>query len=59
MVPINGYGNIMITVTTPDGPKKIELIDTAYIPAFHTTIASFNKFIKKGVHLDTASNWLQ
>ena len=59
MVPIEGYGNITITVSTPNGPMIVRLDNTAYIPAFHTTIAFLSKFVKKGVHLDTENNWLQ
>jgi len=43
-VPIEGYGTIMITVQGPNCPKEIYLNDTAYIPAFHTTVASLRKF---------------
>ena len=48
----------MITITMPDGPKKIELRDAAYILSFHTMVASLKKFVLKDVHLDTKKNCL-
>jgi hypothetical protein len=59
MVPIKGYGDVTITVAMPNGPLKVGLIDTAYIPAFHMTVASLSKFVKKGVHLDTENDRLK
>ena len=59
MVPIEGYGNITITVNMPNGLLEVRLVDTAYIPVFHMTVASLNKFVKKGVYLDTENNCLQ
>jgi hypothetical protein len=59
VIPIEGYGDIMITITTPGGPMKVGLVDAAYILAFYATIASLKKFIEKGVHMDSEHNWLQ
>src|SRR5579862_4653577 len=57
-IPIEGFGNAIITINTPEGQKEIELADAAYVPSFHTTVASLKKFVVKDVHLDTKKNRL-
>jgi hypothetical protein len=49
VIPIEGFGNVMITIQAPNSPRKIELMDTAYIPSFHTMVASLDKFVAKNV----------
>ena len=57
VIPIEGFGTVEITVRTEtkSGPieRRIQLTDTAYVPEFHTNVASLRKFIAKGVHWDT------
>ncbi|KAI9860281.1 MAG: hypothetical protein M1813_006170 [Trichoglossum hirsutum] len=59
IVLIEGYSNVTFTAATPNSPMKVGLVDTAYVPAFYTTVASLNKFVNKGVHLDTENDCLQ
>jgi hypothetical protein len=58
VIPIEGFGNVTITIQAPSGPRKIELIDTAYIPSFHTTVASLDKFVAKNILWDMKNNRL-
>ena len=58
IVPVQGIGDITITVNTPDGPKEITLKDTAFIPSFHTSVVALRKFNKKGVYQDQSNNTL-
>src|SRR5204862_4625650 len=58
VVPIEGFGHIMATIQAPEGPRQIELKDVAYIPSFHTTVASLEKFVSKDVYWDTKNNHL-
>ena len=58
VIPIEGFGNVTITIQAPSRPKKIELIDTAYIPSFHTMVASLDKFVAKNVLWDIKNNRL-
>ena len=53
VIPIEGFGQATVTIQAPSGPRKIELMDAAYIPSFHTSVASLEKFILKNVHRDT------
>jgi len=57
-IPIEGYGTITITVQSPTGPKAIQLLDTAFVPSFHTTVASLDRFMLKDVHWDTKKGTL-
>ena len=50
MIPIEGFGHVTVTIQDPKGPREIELRDTAYIPSFHTSVASLEKFVSKEVH---------
>ena len=47
VIPIEGFGTVEITVRTEttSGPieRRIQLTDTAYVPEFHTNVASFWK----------------
>ena len=45
-------------IQTPTELRKIELLDTAYIPLFHTTVALLEKFVSKDVHWDTKKSCL-
>ena len=58
VIPIKGLGTISITVQTPSGPRKIDLLNTAFIPSFHTNVVSLDRFIAKNVHWDTERNRL-
>ena len=58
MIPIEGFGNVTATIRAPSGPRKIELMDTAHIPSFHTTVASLDKFVAKNVLWDMKNNRL-
>ena len=58
VIPIKGYRNAMVTIKTLKGPRQIELTNAAYIPSFHTTVASLKKFVLKDVHLDMKHNQL-
>ena len=50
---IEGFDSVSITVQTLRGPQEITLLETAFVPSFHTNIASLNRFIEKDVHWDT------
>jgi len=57
-IPIEGFGTVKITVQGPTGPFEIALKDTAFVPTFHTNVASLDRFISKEVHWDTQKNRL-
>lgn len=57
-IPIEGYGSVSITLQCHTGPKKVELLNVAYIPSFHTNIVSFRKLVTKGIYWDTRKNQL-
>ena len=57
-MPIEGFRPVMITVPGPEGQFQIKLKDTAYVPSFHTSVASLDRFISKNVHWDTKQNRL-
>lgn len=51
---IHGYGTMKVMINDPDeGPRDIYLTNAAYIPGFHTNIASLDRFVERDVHLDT------
>ena len=52
IISIEGFGSVSITVQTPKGSQEITLLETAFVPSFHTNIASLNRFIEKDVHWD-------
>src|SRR5439155_21246345 len=58
IISIEGFGNVTIMIQAPSGLQKIELMDTAYIPSFHTTVASLDKFVAKNVLWDMKNNHL-
>ena len=53
VIPIDGFGSVTITIQAPGGPRPITLREVAYVPSFHTNVASLNRFIAKDVHWDT------
>ena len=53
IISIEGFGSVPITVQTPKGFQEITLLKTAFVPSFHTNVASLNRFIEKDVHWDT------
>jgi hypothetical protein len=53
VIPIEGFGSITITIRAPEGPRPIILTEVAYVPSFHTNVASLDRFIAKDVHWDT------
>ena len=52
VIPIEGFGSVDITVQTPDGPKIIELQNTALVPSFHTSVVSLKRIVAKKVYWD-------
>ena len=50
VIPIKSLKTISITVQTPNGPFKVNLLKTAFIPSFHTNIMSLDRFIAKHIH---------
>jgi hypothetical protein len=58
VIPIEGFGNVTIMIQVPNRPRKIELMDTVYIPSFHTTVASLDKFMAKNILWDMKNNCL-
>jgi hypothetical protein len=57
-VPIEGFGNVIVTVQAPEGLVKIMLLNVALVPSFHTNITSYDKFHEKGVYWDSERNRL-
>jgi len=57
-IPIIGFGNIQITIQSPNGPRVITLKDTAYVPSFHTNVVALRRFNQKGVYWDQMNNTL-
>jgi len=57
-VQIEAYGDVYINVEGINGSKRILLQRVAYVPSFHTSVASLRQFIKKNVHWDTQKNRL-
>jgi hypothetical protein len=57
-VQIEAYGDVLITAEGSYGPKQILLKKVAYVPSFHTSVASLRRFIKQNVHWDTEGNRL-
>jgi Reverse transcriptase (RNA-dependent DNA polymerase) len=55
---IEAFGNVEITVQSPNGPLLIILANVALVPGFFTSIASLNRFTSKGVHWDTQGSHL-
>jgi hypothetical protein len=55
---IQAFGNVKITVQSPNGPIPIILADVALVPGFFTNIASLNRFTSKGVHWGTQGSHL-
>ena len=53
IVLIKGFGDVAITVQTPEGLVKIMLLDIAFVLSFHTNIAAYDKFHSKGVYWDS------
>jgi len=58
IISIEGFGTIEITIQGSTGPKKISLTKAAYVPAFHTNVASLKQFIQKDVHWNTKTGHL-
>jgi hypothetical protein len=58
IVPIEGFGPIDVTIQTPNGPKLIELQNTALISSFHTSVVSLKRMVAKGVYWDMENNRL-
>jgi len=54
IISIEGFGTIIITVTTTEEPKQYTLYlhNVVLISSFHTSIASLRLFIAQGVHWD-------
>ena len=53
IISIKGFSSVPITVQTPKGFQEITLLETAFVPSFHTNVASLNHFIEKDIHWDT------
>ncbi len=51
--PIEAFGSVLVTIQSPNGPARIELLDVALVPGFFTNTASLHRFTAKGVHWDT------
>jgi hypothetical protein len=51
--PIKAFSTVNITIQALSGPQKITLLDVAFVSRFYTNTVSFNRFYKKGVHLNT------
>ena len=47
---IKAFGDVYIAVEGPYRLKRILLQTVAYVPTLHTSVVSFRKFIKQGVH---------
>ena len=47
---IISFRAVPIQVTGPEGAKTIILLQTAYIPTFHTNVVSLRRLRAKGVH---------
>lgn len=52
-LPIECYGTIQITVSTPTGPQKMTLVDVAYVAAFMTNFVSNHRLAIGDVHFDS------
>jgi hypothetical protein len=52
VIPIKGFGTVLVTVTTSEEPKQytMYLHNVVLISSFHTSVASLQLFIAKGVH---------
>ena len=59
LCPIMGYGTVTITVQTPSGPRKIDLLDTALIPDFLINVVSGDKLDQREVFFDGESQHLK
>ena len=57
-IPIIGFGNIQITIQTPSGSRVITLLDTAFVPSFHTNVVALRRFNQKNVYWDQMKNIL-
>lgn len=53
-LPIECYGTIQITISTPTGPQTMTLLDVAYVSDFITNIVAQDKLRAKRVYFD---NW--
>jgi hypothetical protein len=51
---IESFGTLNIDVYTPQGPRKMTLLDVVYVPGFMTNLVSLSRLVQKGVHWDTA-----
>ena len=58
IVLIEGIGTAAITIQTPSGPREILLAEAAFVPDFHTNLASLTKFNEKDVWWDNRRNLL-
>ncbi|KAJ3454028.1 hypothetical protein MRS44_018660 [Fusarium solani] len=53
-VTINGYGDAVITLKSPDGsPRRLKLYDVALCTSLTTNLVSFSKLRKRGLWWDT------
>ena len=50
IIPIEGFGLVDVTIQTPAGLKLIELLNTALISSFHTSVVSLKRIMAKGVY---------
>jgi hypothetical protein len=55
---VEAFGSVEITLQSPKGPKSIILANVALVPGFFTSIASLDRFTRKGVHFDTQHSHL-
>ena len=49
-IPIEGFGSVEITIECESGQQRITLENTAWVPRFHTSVVSLQKFLKCNVY---------
>ena len=52
-VPIHGYGELKVNITTPSGQRAFDFPNTAYCPTFVCNIISHRKLRQRGYWWDT------
>lgn len=46
VIPMEGFGSVMVTVQPLEGPPPIVLTEVAHVSSFHTSVASPDRLIK-------------
>lgn len=49
LIPIEAFGSVVVTVSTPTGTGRLTLMNVALISSFHTSIVALCKFVDKGI----------